>query len=268
MKTILDKLSSEELQKLSDKFRKETPFNYVVIDNFLSEEDALALSREFPSYDNEFWYSYDNPLEIKKASNNWNMFETKTYQFFTHVLSDSFTQKVEILLYGESDNKLKGDIGLHGGGFHTHKSGGKLNPHLDYSIHPKLGLQRTINLILYINPEWRPEYGGALGLWEHNSETGKPGKLVKKVDCVFNRAILFNTTQNSWHGICNEITAPGNLTRNSLATYYLAEPTKNYDTRVKVKYAATEDQQNDPEIEKLIEARQSSENFSKVYIKK
>ena len=268
MKTAIDNLTEEEINKLSEQFRSEKPFNYIVIDNFLSEEDAILIAKEFPSFDDPMWYSYENPLEIKKASNNWNSFQSKTYQYFSHVLSNEFTSKVEKILTGENIGNLKADIGLHGGGFHTHKSGGKLNPHLDYSIHPKVELQRTINLILYINPEWKSEYGGAFGLWEHNEETNSPGKIGKQIDCLFNRAVIFNTTQNSWHGICNEIKPPEDITRNSLATYYLKEPIKGTDPRMKVRYAPTEEQIGDSDIEKLIEERQSMNTFSSVYIKK
>lgn len=262
MKTILDKLTESQVYELSTTFRKTEPFNYVVLDNFLDEKDALELALEFPEFESDIWFDYNNPLEIKKASNNWNSFKPKTYQFFQKVLSSDFANKLSTIL----DCNLIPDIGLHGGGFHTHKSGGKLNPHLDYSIHPKLGLQRRANLILYINPNWKPEYGGSFGIWEHDNKTGRPGNLVNQVDCVFNRAVIFDTTQNSWHGICNEINAEGQ-TRNSLATYYLAEPKSNADPRMKVCYAPTEEQKGNSEIEDLIQKRQSIETFSSVYRK-
>ena len=267
MKTFLDNLSDTELDELSKQFREAKPFNYLVMDNFLNENDANIIASEFPGFDESFWYNYENPLEIKKASNNWNMFPEKTYQFFQHVLSSHFNSRLEKLVGGPVEIKLFPDVGLHGGGFHTHKAGGKLNPHLDYSIHPKLGKQRKINLILYIAPNWKPEYGGAFGLWDHNEETGGPGPINKVVDCLFNRAVIFDTTQNSWHGICNDITS-GELTRNSLATYYLVEPIGKVDPRMKVRYAPTEDQKNNKEIEDLIQQRQSMATFDQVYCKK
>jgi Rps23 Pro-64 3,4-dihydroxylase Tpa1-like proline 4-hydroxylase len=260
MNTVLDNLTQSQIISLARDFRKTEPFNYLVIDNFLSNEDAMALAEEFPSFEDDVWFNYENPLEIKKASNNWNAFKPATYKYFQKVLSNEFVNKLSSIL----DTNLTGDIGLHGGGFHTHKSGGKLNPHLDYSIHPKLGLQRRANLILYINPNWKPEYGGAFGVWEHDNETKRPGKLSKTIDCVFNRAVIFDTTQNSWHGIANEINAEGN-TRNSLAVYYLAIPKENADPRMKVKYAPTEEQKGNADIEDLIEKRQSMSTFSSVY---
>ena len=46
--------------------------------------------------------------------------------------------------------KLFIDPGLHGGGWHIHSNKGNLNPHLDYSIHPKMDIQRRLNLIVYL----------------------------------------------------------------------------------------------------------------------
>lgn len=268
MITKLDKLTPLELEVLSEEFRTSKPFNYIVLDNFLEEDFANELAKEFLEFENPNWYTYENALEIKKATNNWNLFGPSTYHFFTHVLSSDFTTKIEKLITGKNDKSIIPDVGLHGGGFHSHKTGGKLNPHLDYSIHPKIKKERVANLILYINPEWKSEYGGKFGLWSHNSETSRPDELVKSVDCLFNRAVIFNTTQNSWHGICDELKSPEGITRNSLATYYLREPENSADPRMKVRYAPTKDQLGDPNIEDLIKARLSNESFSSVYIKK
>lgn len=266
MQTLIDKMSEKDLLEISETFRGAKPFNHIVIDNFLDLDDALNLAKEFPSFNAEnVWYEYDNPLEIKRATNNWNVFPSFTYKYFKHVLSDDFTRKIELILFGSAARNLVADIGLHGGGFHTHKNGGRLNPHLDYSIHPKLGLQRTANLIFYVSPNWKSEYGGAFGLWDHDAPNDAPGKLTRVVDCLFNRAVIFNTTQYSWHGICNEVVSPEGETRNSLATYYLMPPSTVADPRMKVKYAPTEEQRGDSEIEKLIEERQSILTFDKVY---
>jgi hypothetical protein len=263
MKTFLDKLTDLEILNLGLEFRKSEPFNHLIIDNFLNDEDARSIANEFPSFDDDFWYSYDNPLEIKKASNDWNKFGPNTYKYFTHILSKEFTEKLNLLISDNSIIKLIPDIGLHGGGYHTHKNGGRLNPHLDYSIHPKLLMQRKVNIILYVNPHWKTEFGGDLGFW--SDLNGQPDKLVKETGCVFNRAVIFDTSQNSWHGISKEINAFNELTRNSLATYYLVQPPENTDQRMKVKYAPRDDQKGNMEIQDLINKRQSINEFNLVY---
>jgi len=258
---IITKLETSDLIEFREDYLSSKPFNHLIIDNFLPKDLASQIAEEFPDFNESFWYNYNNPLEVKKASNNWNNFASSTYSYFLKVLSSEFTSLLESIV----GCKLYPDIGLHGGGLHTHKNGGRLNPHLDYSIHPKLDLQRKLNLILYVNPNWKNEYGGHLGLWE---SSGSEGSLVlsKEIECVFNRAIIFDTTQNSWHGLSKDVVAPEGISRNSLAVYYLTDKPQNCDPRMKVKYAPREDQKNNQDIIDLIDKRQSITDFSKAYV--
>jgi hypothetical protein len=132
----------------------------IIYDNFLSNAEKVAA--EFPAFNSDAWFEYNNPIEVKKTCNNWHHFGPETYKTFQYLLSKEFTEGLEDA-FGVS---LIPDLGLHGGGLHTHARGGKLNVHLDYDIHPKLDLQRYVNLIIYLTPGWKPEWGGGLGMWE------------------------------------------------------------------------------------------------------
>jgi Rps23 Pro-64 3,4-dihydroxylase Tpa1-like proline 4-hydroxylase len=237
------------------------PFRHIVIDNFLPLELANKVADEFPNVDSDFWYEYANPLEIKKACSDWNKFSPSIYQLFIELFSP---KSVEYLNYVTGKN-LTPDVGLHGGGLHCHKSGGKLNTHLDYNIHPKVNLQRKVNIIVYVTKDWNPNWDGSLGLWENNPETNQPGKLVEKIDCVFNRAVIFDTTQMSWHGLPDPVTCPEGMSRNSIAAYYLCDPPEVVDTRGKALYAPTEDQKGNQDIIDLIQKRANLSSFSQVY---
>ena len=147
------------------------PFDYWVIDNFTSVEIARQLSSEFMDYNYPKWYCYDNALENKKTCNDWWEFPPKTYQFFMYLASSEFVQKIKDLTGIKS---LYPDIGLHGAGWHIHGTGGKLNVHLDYSLHPKLNLQRKLNLIFYLTEDWNSEWGGGLELWTHDTRINRP----------------------------------------------------------------------------------------------
>ena len=228
------------------------PFNHVVIDNFLEEELAKKLSAEFMDYNDPSWFCYNNPLEHKKTSNNWYHFPSETYKYMSYLNSEEFIKKIEDVT---SISGLYPDIGLHGAGWHIHGRGGKLNVHKDYSIHPKLKLQRKLNIIIYLTEGWNPEWGGGLELWSHNEETNRPHKKVKTVDYKFNRAVIFDTTQNSWHGFADPLTCPDNVHRKSIAMYYLTNPPAEVDERQRALYAASDAQQDDPTINKFIEER-------------
>jgi len=228
------------------------PYHHLVIDNFFPIEKARELEKEFPDYNDPDWYNYKNPLENKKTINNWYKFPPKTYKTFSFLNSIEF---INFLKETTSIKNLYPDIGLHGGGWHIHAKGGKLNIHLDYSVHPKTGLQRKLNLIVYLTENWNPDWGGGLELWSHNKKTNRPLKKEKTIDNVFNRAILFDTTQNSWHGLPQPLNCPEGIYRKSLAVYYMTDPEENVDPRNRALYAPTEDQENNQEILDLIQRR-------------
>lgn len=240
------------------------PFNYLIVDNFLPRETCENVSKEFPSISTEGWHIYENPIEIKKAMNSWDRFGPHTYALFWHLNSRSFIEELEVL----TGCKLYADFGLNGGGLHTHRSGGKLNTHLDYSIHPKLPLQRRLNLILYLTPDWREEWGGHLGFWSHNAEKNAPKDLVVSIAPLFNRAVLFDTTQNSWHGLPEPIKCPVDVTRNSLAVYYLCQPGSTAVQRSRALFAPYKDQEHDKGIIDLIDRRSDLKASTSTYISK
>lgn len=228
------------------------PFDHLIIDNFFPIEKARQLSQEFLDYDDPKWYCYKNPLENKKSNNNWYDFPPETYKTFSFLNSNEF---IKFLSDKTGIEKLYPDLGLHGGGWHIHSRGGKLNVHLDYSIHPKSGLQRKLNLIVYLTEEWKSEWGGGLELWSHNSETKKPFKKEKVIDNVFNRAIIFDTTQNSWHGLPQPLNCPEGIYRKSIAVYYMTDALGEVDQRKRALYAPTEEQLNDQQVLDFIKKR-------------
>ena len=136
-----------------------------------------------------------------------------------------------------------------------HSRGGKLNIHLDYNINPKLNLQRKLNLIVYLTEDWDTSWGGGLELWSHNEETNLPLNREVVVDNIFNRAILFDTTQNSWHGLPQPITCPEGVYRKSIAVYYMTDIPEDANPRSRALYAPTKEQENDLEVLDFIKER-------------
>ena len=239
------------------------PFRHLVLNNFFKEEFAQKMASEFPDPNGNFWHEYQNKIEIKKTICDWNQFSKSIYQALIKLLSEEVNYEMSQLV-GE---ELMPDYGLHGGGIHCHKAGGKLNTHLDYTIHPKTDLMRRVNIIIYMTPDWNPTWNGSLGLWEHDSENNKPGELTKQVECLFNRAVIFDTTQNSWHGLPDPVKCPENISRNSLAVYYTCKPFDPNDERKRALFAPSKDQENDPEIFELIKKRADVNKSSEVYKK-
>src|SRR5581483_6543461 len=102
-----------------------------------------------------------------------------------------------------------------GGGLHQIERGGYLKIHADFDRHEKLGLQRRLNVLVYLNRDWDESYGGALELWDRAMT-----HPVVRVLPVFNRCVVFSTTDQSYHGHPEPLTCPPDRRRRSLALYY------------------------------------------------
>ncbi len=248
---------------LQEQFLASKPFNHVVIDDFFTTDTVAQLVKEFPAYDSTVWNAhYNNPIENKKACNHWDKFPATTYATLHYLCSTGFENIVSEITGHQG---VQADVGLHGGGWHAHTQAGKLNIHLDYSIHPKLQLERHYNLIVYITPDWNPAWGGGLELWSHDHETNTARELVVTVENRFNRAVLFDTTQYSWHGLPQDLVCPPGIMRQSLAVYYVTEPDAQASTRGKALFVPHGDQKDDPEILELIKKRSQVATAESVY---
>lgn len=251
----------ENIKRALQTFKGAPPFDHCVVDDFFEPEVAKLLEADFPCYESKDWFIYKNPIEDKKALNDWNLFPSLTYQAFNELLSSEFIALISEVI----DLPLYQDPGLHGGGWHMHGIGGNLNPHFDYSIHPKIFLQRKINVIIYLSSELEEWHGGHLGLWSHNSSLNAPDLLVKEIRPKFNRAIIFDTTQHSWHGISRPLVQPQGVYRKSLAVYYLTDPQGDVDRRQKALFAPREEQKGNKLIDELIRKRADSNEYVSVY---
>ncbi len=111
---------------------------------------------------------------------------------------------------------LIADPSLEGGGLHQSTTGGFLNIHADFTVHPhNRKWQRRANILLYLNDDWKPEYGGDLELWSADMK-----ECVEKVAPVANRVLIFTTDGTSFHGHPEPMPCPEGVARRSLALYY------------------------------------------------
>ncbi|MDO8903151.1 2OG-Fe(II) oxygenase [Hydrogenophaga sp.] len=102
-----------------------------------------------------------------------------------------------------------------GGGFHEISRGGLLGVHADFRINDTLHLERRINLLIYLNPDWQEEWGGALELWDR-----KMSACHAKVFPLLNRCVVFSTDADSFHGHPDPLNTPEHVKRRSIALYY------------------------------------------------
>ena len=216
-KTI-DALGSwvNDLERLNKEFQNAKPFPNVEIDGFFKPEIAEALYKVFPKTTDEHkWVVYNNPIEKKYALTDFSALP-QYRDLFSMLQTAEF---VDLIKKVSGIEGLESDPHLHGAGLHQHIPGGKLDMHLDYSIHPVTGKERRVNLIIYFTKEWKDEYGGAIELWNEDFT-----KCEKKLHPCFNKAILFRTSDVSYHGLPLPIKCPQGNSRKSIAIYYVSDP--------------------------------------------
>jgi Rps23 Pro-64 3,4-dihydroxylase Tpa1-like proline 4-hydroxylase len=188
------------------------PFPHIVIDNFLPEPILDEILEEFPKPDSIDWQSFKVARERKLASKSELQMGEKTrfllYQFNSGVFLNFLEQLTGI-------EGLLPDPYFGGGGLHQIERGGYLKVHTDFNRHTKLQLDRRLNLLVYLNKNWQEEYGGHLQLWD--SEMTRCERAVLP---IFNRCVIFNTTDFSYHGHPDPLNTPEGVTRRSLALYY------------------------------------------------
>lgn len=236
----------DSIDEYSKKFQTGHPFEHVVIDNFFDTEYIEQLYTNFPEKSNPHWFQYNNPIERKFALNNF-IDEPVYEELFTKLQTD---ETVSLLKSITSYNDLEADPHLHGAGVHYLPRGGKLDMHLDYSIHPISGKERRVNLIIYMNKNWNHEYNGDIQFWDANF-VGP----VQRIYPVFNRAVIFRTSDISYHGIPTPIMCPEDAARKSIAIYYVSEPRVGTTRRLKAQYRPLPKQPIDERLHKLYDIR-------------
>jgi Rps23 Pro-64 3,4-dihydroxylase Tpa1-like proline 4-hydroxylase len=188
------------------------PFPHVVFDDFFDPEVVDGVLAEFPRPDAIRWQKFDNANEIKLASAADTSFGPLTRLFLYHLNSITF---LEFLSQVTGVDNLIPDPRFEGGGLHQIVRGGKLGVHADFNKHSVYDLDRRLNLLLYLNKNWREEYGGHLQLWNRDMS-----RCEAKVAPLFNRMMVFSTTDYTYHGHPDPLTCPEGVTRKSLALYY------------------------------------------------
>jgi len=189
------------------------PFPHVVLDNVLPADVFANAIAEFPSIDDPSWKGYLHVNETKFAnpvSDTWG----STLQAIADAFcSDDFVKWLSGLTGFEH---LIADPSMDGGGLHHTLQGGHLNVHADFTTHHRHRTwRRRINILLYLNESWSPDWGGALELWDSDVRT-----CIKRVEPLANRMLIFTTSGDAYHGHPDPLQCPEGVSRRSLALYY------------------------------------------------
>ena len=217
--------------ELSEGYNAAKPFPHIVLDDFLPTEVLERCLTDFPSDLGAGGTAFDRDQERYKSQFNPDEMTPWLRSLFYGFNSRPF---IHLLQNITGIKHLIPDPYYLGAGFHEIGQGGHLSVHADFNHHKPMNLERRINVLIYLNKDWREEYGGSLELWEDDMKA-----CAVKVTPEFNRCVIFNTTSESWHGNPQPINHPRGVTRKSIALYYYtstwSDAKREHTTQFKVR---------------------------------
>lgn len=198
------------------RYRENRPFPHIAIDGFFDESVIQRIVADYPG---EFDSSWNRTFldagayeEQKLGLDRLEEFPPYIQQFVNSLNSRIFVEFLERLT---GIDGLMPDPHLVGGGLHMIPRGGRLAIHADFNRHKKLRLDRRLNLLVYLNHDWKQEWGGALELWDKDVKVKEKAYLP-----IANRVVVFTTTDTAYHGHPDPLTSPKGKYRRSIALYY------------------------------------------------
>ena len=226
MSTQLSILPSviENAGELRERFSSAAPFPHLVLEEFLDPELLRRLHDDFPDFDPQ------------RAANEMGHIRGKAVHEQISTISPAYRELHEIIQTREFLDSISDITGIpdllfdpeyFGGGTHENLTGQGLHYHVDFNYHPIRKWHRRLNLIIFLNHEWRREWGGNLQL--HRNAWLDEGAADVEVLPEYGRAIIFETSERSWHGFEQIAAGPHGetLSRRSIALYFYSESRPN-----------------------------------------
>jgi hypothetical protein len=198
-----------------DRFTHAKPFPHLVADDLFDPAALRAVAAEFGAA-GESWTYWHHVNERKRGLSDRSRMGSATKALIAALETTTFLAQLERLT---GVDHLLADPHLDGGGLHETLPGGFLNVHTDFLSHTlERSWRRELNLLLFLNENWKPDYDGALELWDESVS-----QCVRRIDPLFNRCVIFRTSATSFHGVPTGVRCPENQSRKSLALYYFQD---------------------------------------------
>jgi hypothetical protein len=209
---------------LRDRVRQATPFPSLCIDGLLDEGFAHRVADAFPSFEQAAamgrqFAALNERGKVQVTDSS--LFPEPVAELNRALASAEFR---EILSHAFEIPDLLEDDRLTGGGMHQTGPQGHLDVHVDFNYVPDQQLHRRLNILVYFNRDWKPEWGGEVELWDKDVKVRHHAFLP-----VFNRCVIFATSKISYHGVTAVTCPPGNTRKSFAAYYYTREAPANWD---------------------------------------
>ncbi|ESU22447.1 hypothetical protein FEDK69T_24410 [Flavobacterium enshiense DK69] len=183
---------------------------YFFLDDLLPLDLAAELYRVFP---------LPEAMVLKKSirENKYVAAQMNLYNPLLEEIVYAFQEKKVVGLIAEicGITNVLPDENLYAGGISLMANKQFLNPHLDNSHDKDRNLWRVLNLLYYVTPDWKEEYGGNLELWPDGLKNPQI-----TIHSKFNRLVVMATHNNSLHSV-SPVVFDGN--RCCVSNYYFSK---------------------------------------------
>lgn len=250
----------------SDNYLDTYPYPHCSIDNILPIDLAKKCQDEILEIPDIEWDRYNNPFEQKYTLRNKNKLPKNCTILFNYLNSKKFIEQLSDIV----NQKLYADPTKNWWGVHKYDNGDHLDIHSDAGIHPKTKQKKHTTLGIYLSKNWSDENLGHLEIWEGdsiNSKNHKLNKCVNKILPSFNKLILFNNTNNAWHGNPTPTKCSKDQKRIFVTVSYLSNNHENeYSNKhQKALFIKLPDEPENKEKDKLRLLRVDPEKYKEIY---
>lgn len=217
--TIIVERLTRDADEIKEEFNlpRSIKTRFAAIDDLLPVNVAAEVRNAFPKTDK--MRLLDSFRERKFTSKALDKFDPLIAEI-TMAFQDARVIEAVAAITGTRDTV--GDPLLYAGGISAMGRGHFLNPHIDNSHDYEQRNYRVLNLLYYCSPDWKPEYGGNLELWNETVTE------AIEIPSLFNRLVLMETNEHSWHSV-NEVRA--DELRCCVSNYYFSPHSPNgYET--------------------------------------
>lgn len=207
-------------------YARAEPFPHIELKGFFREEVLSEALETFTDLANESQsIEFKDNTSTKLATRRGEtQLRSSIKNLLRYLNSSEFIDFLQVLT--SIEQPLIPDPHFCGGGLHEIKRGGFLKIHSDFCRHDETRLDRRVNVLIYLNNDWEPEFGGNLELWDQEM-----AHCVKSVVPGFNTMVIFNTTDFTFHGHPDPLCCPDHLSRKSIALYYYSNGRPNDELR-------------------------------------
>lgn len=243
---------------------KDNPFPYLIIPNALDNIFAFKCQQEILNIPDEQWDRYQNPFENKwTLRDKFNMSENLT-SLFTYLNSHNFIAKLSDIF----NYNLEADTTRNWWGIHKYDDGDFLDIHVDAGLHPTNKKKKQLTLGIYLSKDWKLDNKGHLELWSGENSANNNAKISKcivKILPEFNKLVIFDCNDYSWHGNPEPVICKNNEKRIFITVSYLSNNFQDKNKRVKAFFVKRPDEPNNPSKDKLRLLRADPIKYKEVY---